>query len=202
MEENTFRKDLYYRLREGYLHMPSLKSRREDIPLLIDHWQEKLFRTDKQIAPDALELLMKHNWPGNVRELLNLMKFTFAVCDKDIITAADLPFLRDKDAGDTMDAQSASSQAIKESPEVRASSILDEVSKLILTTAADLQKEGILVGRGSIMRRLGESGHTLSEYRVRKCLRLLQELNFLKGEEGIYGLTLTSKGQHIIMNRN
>ena len=37
MEENTFRKDLYYRLREGYLHMPSLKSRREDIPLLIDH---------------------------------------------------------------------------------------------------------------------------------------------------------------------
>ena len=100
MEENTFRKDLYYRLREGYLHMPSLKSRREDIPLLIDHWQERLFRTDKKIAPDALELLMKHEWPGNVRELLNLMKFTFAVCEKDIITAEDLPFLGEENVSD------------------------------------------------------------------------------------------------------
>ncbi|MGN0268190.1 MAG: hypothetical protein ACI4D7_10980, partial [Lachnospiraceae bacterium] len=119
-----------------------------------------------------------------------------------VITAADLPFLRDKDNEATGDGQLACSRAAYESPDLQAYNGLDEVSKLILTTAADLQKEGILVGRGSIMRRLGESGHTLSEYRVRKCLRLLQELNFLKGEEGIYGLTLTSKGQHIIMNRN
>lgn len=202
MEENTFRKDLYYRLREGYLHMPSLKSRREDIPLLIDHWQEMLFRTDKKIAPDALELLMKHEWPGNVRELLNLMKFTFAVCEKDIITAEDLPFLGEENVSDAAEVQSVSPGTASESTKVRACRNLDEISKLILTTAAELQEEGVIVGRGSIIRKLEESGHALSEYRVRKCLQLLREQDFLKGENGAYGLTLTAKAHQIIINRN
>ena len=196
MEEKSFRKDLYYRLREGYLHLPSLSARREDIPLLIDHWQKNLFQTSKRIKPEALQLLMRHDWPGNVRELLNLMKFTFAVCERDTITASDLPFLMEETAD-----HAASSLPGKEACQVEDLMILsmpDDVSMAVLSAAAELQQEGTLVGRSSIFRRLEENGHPLSEYRIRKCLQLLLNRNLLRSVSGSYGLTLTPQGSNIL----
>jgi two-component system response regulator AtoC len=95
IKEGTFREDLYYRLNVISIPMPSLRERREDIPLLVAHFlREKVSsRTGKafQVTRHAMEVLCTHDWPGNVRELENAIERACALCDADVITIADLP---------------------------------------------------------------------------------------------------------------
>jgi two-component system response regulator PilR (NtrC family) len=78
MEEGRFREDLFYRLHVISIHLPSLRERKEDIPLLVQHFLEKYgeenSRPNLELAPDALDLLMDYDWPGNVRELENVIE--------------------------------------------------------------------------------------------------------------------------------
>jgi DNA-binding NtrC family response regulator len=71
MARKAFRKDLFYRIRGGWLHLPPLRARADDIPLLINAFLDKYeeYRNKPRIAPEALERLMAYHWPGNVREL-------------------------------------------------------------------------------------------------------------------------------------
>ncbi|MBD3333385.1 hypothetical protein GF356_11095 [candidate division GN15 bacterium] len=71
MEEKLFRQDLYYRLSALTFRLPPLRERREDIPLLVEHF---LKDTDKKVAPEVMKHLMEYDWPGNVRELDNEIK--------------------------------------------------------------------------------------------------------------------------------
>ncbi|MPZ18214.1 MAG: response regulator [Luteitalea sp.] len=77
-EEGKFREDLYYRLHVIAVALPPLRERKEDIPLLVQHFLEKYGeennRKDIELAPDALDLLMEYGWPGNVRELENVVE--------------------------------------------------------------------------------------------------------------------------------
>jgi two-component system response regulator PilR (NtrC family) len=78
MEEGRFREDLYYRLHVISIHLPALRERRDDIPLLVQHFLEKYGqendRQNIEVAPEALDLLMEYDWPGNVRELENVIE--------------------------------------------------------------------------------------------------------------------------------
>jgi two-component system response regulator PilR (NtrC family) len=78
MEEGRFREDLYYRLHVISIHLPALRERRDDIPLLVQHFLEKYgeenSRKNIELAPEALDLLMEYDWPGNVRELENVIE--------------------------------------------------------------------------------------------------------------------------------
>jgi transcriptional regulator with PAS, ATPase and Fis domain len=78
VEKNKFRKDLYYRLNVININLPSLKERREDIPLLLNHFLEKITqetKTKKKTASEeAMKILLDYHWPGNVRELENEVK--------------------------------------------------------------------------------------------------------------------------------
>jgi two-component system response regulator PilR (NtrC family) len=78
MEEGRFREDLFYRLHVISLQLPALRERKEDIPLLVQHFLEKYglenARKDLELAPEALDLLMDYDWPGNVRELENVIE--------------------------------------------------------------------------------------------------------------------------------
>ncbi len=78
MEEGRFREDLYYRLHVISIHLPALRERRDDIPLLVQHFLEKYSeendRKNIEVAPDALDLMMGYDWPGNVRELENVIE--------------------------------------------------------------------------------------------------------------------------------
>jgi two-component system, NtrC family, response regulator AtoC len=90
-----FRDDLYYRLNVVPIHLPPLRERREDIPLLVDHFLARFNeRLKKQIAgaaPEALERLVSHQWPGNIRELENVIERTILFCEDTHIRLADLP---------------------------------------------------------------------------------------------------------------
>ncbi|MFT4172303.1 MAG: sigma 54-interacting transcriptional regulator [Rhodocyclaceae bacterium] len=89
--EGRFRDDLYYRLNVVALAIPALAERREDIPLLANHFLHRLAkryeRTVNAFAPDAMELLVAAPWPGNVRQLLNVVEQTVALSTTPIIPA-------------------------------------------------------------------------------------------------------------------
>jgi DNA-binding NtrC family response regulator len=81
--ERRFREDLFYRLNVVPIHIPPLRERREDIPLLLDHFLEKISRSEdappKQISPDAVNYLKSLTWPGNVRQLEHAVQMAFAL---------------------------------------------------------------------------------------------------------------------------
>ncbi|MCZ6601422.1 MAG: sigma 54-interacting transcriptional regulator [Planctomycetota bacterium] len=78
VETGTFRRDLFYRLKEVIIELPPLHSRKEDIPLLVERFIEesnkKYNRTVLEISDEALEVLIKYHWPGNIRELRSVIK--------------------------------------------------------------------------------------------------------------------------------
>jgi DNA-binding NtrC family response regulator len=93
--DGRFRQDLYYRLNVVRVSLPPLRSRREDIPALVNHFLRRYnrrFRRDvKGITPDALATLSGYDFPGNVRELENVIERAFAMGAREQITLADLP---------------------------------------------------------------------------------------------------------------
>jgi two-component system response regulator PilR (NtrC family) len=78
MEEGKFREDLYYRLHVITVQLPPLRDRKDDIPLLVQHFLDKYGEENQkdapELAPEALDLLMEYDWPGNVRELENVIE--------------------------------------------------------------------------------------------------------------------------------
>jgi len=95
-----FREDLYYRLKVVQINVPSLQERRDDIPLLVEHFRRnfnlKFNREIKGVALDLAQMFIDYPWPGNVRELENLLEHAFVRCRQNVITADNLPpdFLR------------------------------------------------------------------------------------------------------------
>jgi DNA-binding NtrC family response regulator len=92
-----FRDDLYYRLNVIEIHLPPLRERREDIPLLADHTIERisheLGKEINGISEDALKLLMDYDWPGNVRELQNVIERAIVTCHNQFLTDSDFTCL-------------------------------------------------------------------------------------------------------------
>ncbi|MEJ2041549.1 MAG: sigma-54 dependent transcriptional regulator [Desulfosarcinaceae bacterium] len=89
VEKGFFRQDLYYRLNVFAIHLPPLRERREDIPLLAEHFLQTLDST-KRLSSKSLQILMAYDWPGNVRELKNSVK-SGALMSGQIIEPAHLP---------------------------------------------------------------------------------------------------------------
>ncbi len=95
VREGFFREDLFYRLNVIPLHLPPLRDRTEDIPLLLEHFIrhfcKKRKRTPFRFSSSAIQCLMRYNWNGNVRELENLIERLSILTNNEIITEADLP---------------------------------------------------------------------------------------------------------------
>jgi two-component system, NtrC family, response regulator AtoC len=100
ISKGQFREDLYYRLNAAVLSLPSLRERRQDIPLLVEHF----LAAGKTVSADVMERFLQYDWPGNVRELKNVVTYAAAMCSGTRIETEDLPvhFLessRAKDGG-------------------------------------------------------------------------------------------------------
>ncbi len=92
VKDGTFRADLFYRLNVIPIHIPPLRERQDDIPLLVDHFLKKCDPTGKKrITPEGMEVLVRYGWPGNVRELENIIERMVILQEKDTIGAEDLP---------------------------------------------------------------------------------------------------------------
>jgi DNA-binding NtrC family response regulator len=90
VDEGGFRMDLFYRLNVFEIRMPALRDRREDIPLLVEHFIEKL-GGGRRVSEKAMALLMDHTFPGNVRELWNVMERASILCGEGTIGPEHLP---------------------------------------------------------------------------------------------------------------
>jgi DNA-binding NtrC family response regulator len=95
IREGTFREDLFYRINVIPITLPPLRHRREDIPLLVEHFIEKFCtRMDvqrKRISADAVRAIEKYHWPGNVRELENVVERMIALEESEVLTTKSLP---------------------------------------------------------------------------------------------------------------
>jgi DNA-binding NtrC family response regulator len=95
VREGGFREDLYYRLNVIPVHLPPLRNRRQDIPLLVNHFLEKYNRENgknvSKISPQTLDQLLAYPWPGNVRELENCIERAVVMSPDDTLAAALLP---------------------------------------------------------------------------------------------------------------
>ena len=99
MKEGTFRVDLFYRLKVVSIYVPPLRERREDIPLLVDHfiikYNKSLGKNVRGVSKKARAVLQKYIWPGNVRELENNIHTAMVMTKSDVIQTEDLPIFNE-----------------------------------------------------------------------------------------------------------
>jgi putative PEP-CTERM system response regulator len=95
VEEGTFREDLYFRLNVVQLTLPPLRDRRQDVPLLLNHYLRQFCKENSRelegFTPDALEALTRYSWPGNIRELRNVVERMVVLARGDKLTLRDVP---------------------------------------------------------------------------------------------------------------
>jgi DNA-binding NtrC family response regulator len=95
VKKGTFREDLFYRINVITIPLPPLRDRKEDVPLLVNHFLQKyaqrLGKPSVKILREAMQVLVNYDWPGNVRELENMIERAVALCEEDLITKTDLP---------------------------------------------------------------------------------------------------------------
>jgi PAS domain S-box-containing protein len=95
VEAGEFREDLYYRIKVFRLFLPPLRERKEDIPLLVQHFVDRFNKVKGKditgLSPNALAAFMRYHWPGNIRELENAVEHTFILCHGGLIEPTHLP---------------------------------------------------------------------------------------------------------------
>jgi DNA-binding NtrC family response regulator len=157
--QGTFRRDLYFRLNVLSLRIPALRERRQDIPLLVGHFMERLSRTSGQertISDDALKAMLAYDWPGNVRELENCLERACAFTTGPLIQVGDLPSsLHGAAAGASLAGGDGSAKIIP----------MAELEKMtIQNTIAQLNGDKLLaarllgIGKTTLYRKLKEYG--------------------------------------------
>ncbi len=112
VHEGSFREDLYFRLRVVEIHLPPLRERRGDIPLLAQNFLRAVAKENekavKEVSPDVMDLLIQYSWPGNVRELRTAIEHAVVLCRGERVVVRDLPpELRGMPGGITSDAAQA-----------------------------------------------------------------------------------------------
>nr|WP_318659372.1 sigma-54 dependent transcriptional regulator [uncultured Treponema sp.] len=156
VKKGNFREDLYYRLNVIHIHVPPLRDRKDDIPLLIAHFLEEFSRENakdiKSIDARAKSAMYNYNWPGNIRELRNCIESAVVMCSGDEIKLEDLP-------------PTVSNAGEEKSISIPASATLYEAEKIIImqTLAANKNNKSktaelLGIGRKTLHRKLEEYG--------------------------------------------
>ena len=171
IKKGRFREDLYYRVNVVKLSLPPLRARKEDIPLLADHFINKYNRLNqrdiKRLSPEALARLMAHDFPGNVRELENVLEYASVVCKNSTVSPGHLPgYLISSETGAMRHAEK---QAAEHSSweEVEREFILGALRKTHWKKAAAARELGIhptTLWRKMKRLRIGKSAPTSSEH--------------------------------------
>ncbi|MDQ1271489.1 MAG: two-component system, NtrC family, response regulator AtoC [Planctomycetota bacterium] len=107
VESGKFRKDLFYRVNVIRIHLPSLRDRREDIPLLVEYFFEKILeklKKEKRVfSKESMRALMNYNWPGNIRELQNIIERVVTLSKNETISVEELPLPTEESSALTED---------------------------------------------------------------------------------------------------
>ncbi len=166
VEEKAFREDLFYRLNVIPLHLPALRERKSDIPLLIQEVFRELKINALEIDDELMGRLMRYNWRGNVRELKNCIQYMVYMSSGKKLTVKDAPdYIRKANI------------VINEGCDDK-----DEIEYKILKLLEERN-----MGRREIHRRLKEQGEVVSEYEIRKVMERLRESGCIEYKSGRSG---------------
>ncbi len=157
--EGTFRKDLYWRINVVEIHLPPLRERKDDIPLLVHRFVKKYARNKREnvrhISREALSLLLKYEWPGNIRGLENAIRHAIAFTQEDVILPSSLPPHVQSGDSDTFPKVRSDQMSLRELEKAYILQILEECSW-------DRTEAAIIlgIGRATIYRKIEEYGFT------------------------------------------
>lgn len=194
VEAGTFRKDLYYRLCACPLHVPPLRHRLEDIPLLINHFLGNLGAPPVDLPPDLLSELSTFDWPGNVRQLENLVRYAYAISGGSPPEFCEA--MREVVRNSRRRPTEANIRKILQ--ELQSSAPLPDYLAL-LRTLYRAETQGRRPGRARLARELMAEGRCLTAGQVRARLNMLSKCGCVQIGRGRQGTALTSLGHSLIL---
>lgn len=186
--EKQFRADLYYRLKIGYLYLPTLRERLSDIKELVNYFINIGTTADVDISQKVLDEFMKYKWLGNVRELESTIQYMMAVRSGNILTLSDLPDKKFFEETITTNDYCETNNFYN----------INNESLCILKCIEELQNQNIAAGREKISEKLKESGYIVTISQVRTRLDALEKQGYITKKRGRQGTQLTDSGANII----
>ena len=194
IEQGKFREDLYFRLAVFPLRIPSLKERKEDIPLLVDFFARKYGGKQLNFSQEVMVKFCDYSWPGNVRELESVIQYLTVVCEDNIVTTKDLPEQFRED-GNLVEKISREDSDIL--------SLLEERGDLedfyfILQALREAQINKETIGRGRIKELLENKGISLSDFKIRHRLNILKNLGLIYSGIRGQGSKINSQGMSVL----
>ncbi|GAU76655.1 sigma-54-dependent Fis family transcriptional regulator [Fusibacter sp. 3D3] len=195
IREKKFREDLYYRLNVLPLDVPALRERKEDIPLLLEHFMNTMTR-NWTYSDEVMRQLCDYQWPGNIRELRNVVEYLSSL-EKAFIDAKDLPRYIFSESVHHEQRKKAAVRAHSYSGNL--DFILREGRKIdliegILKTLNSSHNSKEKWGRVKIEETLASQGYAHTETEIRNGLRLLNEMGYIFSSRGRGGSKITEKG--------
>ena len=171
VRQGLFREDLYYRLKIGYLYIPPLRKRKEDVPYLAQKLLLQNGGSGVSMTPELLRWMEKQPWNGNVRELKNLIIYMNALRTGNLLDMEDIP------EGEYV-----------HPPEISCNGTPHDPGDQLLVLIETLLSQNGLLGRRQLLEKAKASGICMTEYRLRKTLKMLEEDGKIimgKGKVGI-----------------
>jgi transcriptional regulator with PAS, ATPase and Fis domain len=187
IEQGKFRKDLYYRLKIGYLKLPPLRERKEDLKELMDYFIEVESTKPIKIAQEVFEELKKYDWYGNIRELKNTLNYMLAVREGDKITLSDIPN-RDFFKGEIVIEKDRFNQNLK----------LSEEEKFLIKMIDQLKQKHNVIGRRLLAEKSQNTSFPLTKYQIRNRLDKLEKKGLVEKGKGKKGTQLTILGKEYL----
>ncbi|HAU5564317.1 TPA: sigma-54-dependent Fis family transcriptional regulator [Serratia fonticola] len=161
IRERQFREDLYYRLNIAVVPLPPLRHRRDDIPLLAQHflslYARRLGRPVRRLSPDALEVLLEYSWPGNIRELENTLHNAVLLSREETLTPTHLRLTRYSEQGFSHAEESTLDNFLRQQLSTKPNQLFDRVIASLITHALEFTEHN----QTQAAALLGISRHTL-----------------------------------------
>lgn len=190
VRDNEFREDLYYRLKMGYINIPPLRDRKEDIKYLIKHFIDCEANDNIKIDEDVFNILDKYEWFGNVRELKNMVSYIIAIRESNYININDLPeyILKKYKLNNKIN-------NINKEIDTKNDYFKNSEIKFILNEIYISNEIGEIIGRNKISERSKEIGIDMTISQVRTKLNKLESLGYIVKNKGKFGTKITEKGK-------
>lgn len=190
VEKGEFREDLYYRLFVLPLRIPPLRERKEDIPILLDHFISQYSSIKPKISEMVMKKLLNYSWPGNIRELVSVVQYMTVVMEGEEIKITDLP---------------EQFNNINERKEMK-EDLLDQLKRegelieyyIILESLNKAKDEMKSIGRGRVLEYVQLYGYPLSEQQIRKRMAILRDLGLIFAGTKGQGSRITDSGVSIL----
>ena len=212
--QGLFREDLYFRLKMGWIRIPSLRERAQDIQALVRRFLNLEGARELVVDQDVLEALSARDWPGNVRELRNALSYMLAVRDGPKLTMADLPepayfasaassqttsFRRPDSFNPASAYRRGQAPADGGDPAALAEAkSLDDIERFVLATIAEFEARGGSVGRMAVAERAKAQGFLLGPGSARAAMERLGARGYLESNRGRGGTRLTQAGRRLV----